>query len=614
MRGEGSAGQIAGRYPPIKDYALIGDTRTAALVSRDGAVEWLCLPDFHSPSIFAAILDRLNGGSLIVRPTGEAEVTRGYMGHAPVLQTRFRTEGGVLLVTDFMPLIEGSADRLEPERQLLRIIDVEEGPVEVAFEATPRPGYGATPAVLSRSGSRGWTVSAGSNAYLLRTDLDVARGLDGRLEGRTRLDAGQRRYVSLSYTGRDIGIVPALAGESEEKLEATRQWWRAWECRIGYNGPWRETVLRSAMALRLLTCSQSGAVIAAPTCSLPEAIGGTRNWDYRYCWPRDAAYILGSFAGLGEVEEADSFFAWLLHAARLTRPRIAAVYDLYGGTGLGERHLRQFEGYRGSGPVRRGNAAHGQLQLDVYGSVVDAVWQHAQEGGQLDAHEAGILKRIGRTVCDLWRQPDDGIWEFRGPRRHTTYGKAMCWCALDRLIRLTEEGEIEIELDRLRTEADELRQTILRDGWNERRNSFTGAFGHDFLDAALLTLPRLGLIDPNDPRMRATFDRIEEELSEGPLVLRYPHGIDGFESREGAFGICCFWAVEYLALRGDVAEARRRFEALLGYASNLGLYAEEIEPRTGEALGNFPQALTHVGLINAALTIAAAERDAKAAA
>ncbi len=604
-------GKMADRYRPIGDYALIGDTRTAALVSRDGSIDWLCLPDFHSPSIFAAILDRLNGGAMRIGPTAEAEIARDYIDNTPVLRTRFRTADGVLALTDFMPTMAGSGDRLEPERQLLRIVDVEEGAVEVAFQATCRPGYADAPSKLTRSGSQGWTISAGSDAYLLRTDLTVARGRDDRLEGVTRLEAGQRRYVSLSYTGRDIGIVPALAGETEEKLQGTLDWWDEWEGRIDYDGPWRDAVMRSAMTLRLLTCSQSGAVIAAPTCSLPEAIGGTRNWDYRYCWPRDSGFILGGFSGLGQTQEADAFFAWLLHATRLTRPKLAAVYDLYGGTSIGEQMLKQFEGYRGSGPVHRGNGAMNQLQLDVYGSVIEAVYQHAQHGGDIEPNEADILHDLGRTVCDVWRKPDDGIWEFRGPRRHTTYGKAMCWCALDRLLRLARDGAIDIDTDRFQAEADEVKAVILDEAWNEDRQAYTGAFGHDYLDAAVLTLPRLGLVEANDPRMRATWDRIMDELADGPLIHRYPHGIDGFASHEGAFGICCFWAVEYLARRGDLAEARSRFEALLGYGSDLGLFAEEIDPATGEALGNYPQALTHVGLINAALTIHAAEQAAR---
>lgn len=608
-----SADTSAGGYPPISDYALIGDTRTAALVSRQGAVEWLCMPDFHSSSIFAAILDRLNGGSMAVRPAGEAGVTRDYDGHAPVLRTRFRTDGGVLLVTDFMPLLEHSADSLEPERQLIRIVDVEEGAVDVEFEASPRPGYGNSNASLRRDDGLGWTISARGESFLLRTDLDVAQVGRDRLAGVTRLRAGERRYVSLSCTGRDIGVVPALAGESEEKLRATLAWWRDWESRIRYDGPWRDDVLRSAMALRMLTCSQSGAVVAAPTCSLPEAIGGTRNWDYRYCWPRDAAFILGSFVELGQIEESDTFFSWLLHATRLTRPRIAPVYDIYGATSIGEHHLRQFEGYRGSGPVRRGNAASVQLQLDVYGSVIEAVWQHARHG-RIDPHEADIVRQFGQSVMDLWRRPDDGIWEIRGPRQHTTYGKAMCWCALERLAQMAERGHVKLDIDLFRSEAREIRETILREAWHPGRRAFTGAFGQEWLDAAVLTLPRLGLIEPSDPRMRATFERIDEELSDGPLVLRYPHGIDGFDAPEGAFGICCFWAVQYLAMRGDIAEARRRFEALLKYGSDLGLFAEEIDPATGQALGNYPQALTHVGLINAAVAIAAAERGEQVAA
>ena len=350
------------------------------------------------------------------------------------------------------------------------------------------------------------------------------------------------------------------------------------------------------MALRLLTCSQSGAVIAAPTCSLPEAIGGTRNWDYRYCWPRDSAYILGAFAGLGQIEDADAFFSWLLHATRLTRPQIAAVYNLYGATSLGERELCQFEGYRNSGPVRSGNAASNQLQLDVYGSVVEAVWEHARAGGTVDPHEAHILRDMGRTVCDLWRQPDDGIWEFRGPRQHTTYGKAMCWCALDRLIRMDADGSIDIAEDRFRSEADELRATILRDGWNERRGCFTGAFGEDWLDAALLTLPRTGLIEPGDPahardlrqdRGRA-LGRPARPAATRTASTASPRAKG--RSASAASGRSSTWRCA-----ARVAEARRRFEALLGYASDLGLYAEEIDPATGEALGNYPQAADACG-------------------
>ena len=601
-------------YPPIGDYALIGDTRTAALVSRQGSIDWLCLPDFDSASVFAAIVDRLNGGRLLVCPTGAARITRRYLDGSPVLETRFETETGVLKLTDFMVLLEDARKMLEPERQVLRLVDVEEGEVEVELVFTPRPGYASGLPMLVSRGKVGWTFSWGASLYLLRTDLRAEKPEGARLQGRTVMRAGERRYVSLSYTLRDIGVVPGLERESEEKLEATRRWWGGWQEQIGYDGPWRAEVLRSALALRLLTFSQSGAVIAAPTSSLPEAIGGTRNWDYRYCWLRDASFLLRAFTGLGLTEEADAFFAWLMHATRLTRPSLATMYRLYGRTDMAERVLYQFEGYRGSGPVRRGNDARRQLQLDVYGSLVTAAYRYLEQGGVLEPGEKRLLVGFGRRVCALWERPDDGIWEFRGARMHTTYSKVMCWAALDRLLRLADDGVLEVPHALFREEADRMRETILREAWSEERQAFTGAIGHGFLDASVLTMPRLGIIDANDERMRKTFDAVCESLAVGPLVYRYEHGSDGFPSREGTFGICGFWAAEYLALRGEPERARAWVEDLLGYANDVGLYAEEIDAQTGEALGNFPQALTHVGLVNAALAVVEAERPGRRAA
>ena len=602
-------------YPPIGDYAIIGDTRTAALISRQGSIDWCCLPDFHSPSLFAAILDRLNGGRLLVCPSAEATVTRRYLDGSPVLETRFETKSGVLKVTDFMPLIKDASGRLEPERQILRMVEVEEGSVEVEFVFTPRPGYSHGLPHLRKRGKLGWTFAWGASLYLLNTDLDVTKPESARLEGRTLMRAGERRYVSLSFTCRDIGVVPALRGETEEKLDLTLEWWREWAAEIDYDGPFRDEVRRSALVLRLLTFSQSGAVIAAPTSSLPEALGGTRNWDYRYCWMRDTSLILRSFLGLGLTREADAFFDWLLHATQLTRPALATLYDVYGRNRIPEAILPQFEGYRSSGPVRRGNSAAGQLQLDVYGSVVTAVrMQLERGGGKLEPGEKRLLCGFGRKVCELWRQPDDGIWEFRGPRQHTTYSKAMCWAALDCLLGMAEEGHLEVPEALFREEANELRETLLREAWSEERQAFTGAFGKSFLDASVLLMPRLGVLDAGDERMRKTYDRIEECLATDHLLQRYEHGSDAFGSREGAFGICSFWAADYLALRGDTELARKKVQDLLVYANDLGLYGEEIDPATGEALGNYPQAFTHVGLISAALSIAKAERQAEGAA
>jgi GH15 family glucan-1,4-alpha-glucosidase len=342
-------------------------------------------------------------------------------------------------------------------------------------------------------------------------------------------------------------------------------------------------------------------VLAAPTMALPEIMGGTLNWDYRYCWLRDAAYILQAFAGVGRAMEAQPFLRWLLHATRMTSPRLATVYDVYGRTLGREQILSRFEGYRGSGPVRLGNAAHGQLQLDVWGSLIRAADHFARHGGKLDVVERRILRDLGEHVCRIWREPDDGIWEKRGPRRHTTYGKAMCWSALDTLLDMARRGLIEVPVDRFAAEADRIRDHVLADGWNSSRRAYTAAFGHDDLDASVLTLPILGIVEATHPRMVATFERIDEELGHGALIDRYaPPNPD---RREGSFGICGFWAVEYLVAAGRLAEAEARFDELLSYGNDLGLFAEETDPADGSALGNFPQALTHVGLINAALAI-----------
>ena len=597
-------------YPPIGDYAVIGDTRTAALISRQGSLDWCCLPNFDGDSVFAALLDRVNGGRLLVCPAAEATVTRNYIDNSPILESRYETATGVLRITDFMPLIPRAIDRLDPERQIIRMIDVEEGEVEVEILFAPRPGYARRPPQLRKRGKLGWTFAWGSSLYLLRTDLEVTKPEGARLEGCTRLAAGDRRYVTLSYTNRDIGVIPPLAGESEEKLDLTRGWWAGWNGEMNYDGPYDSAVRRSALALRLMTFSQSGAVVAAPTSSLPEALGGVRNWDYRYCWLRDASFLLRSFLGLGLTSEANAFFNWLLHATRLTRPALSLLYGLHGETAPGETILQQFEGYRGSGPARLGNEAAKQLQLDVYGSVVTAVRLYLEQGGgPLEPDEKRLLRGFGKKVCEVWRHPDDGIWEFRGPRRHTTYSKAMCWAALDCLLKMDAAGHLEVPRAQFQEDADEIRETLLREAWSEERQAFTGAFGKHFLDASVLQLPRLGLLEANDPRMRLTFDAVCKSLGRGNLIYRYEHGSDSWGSREGAFGACSFWAVDYLALRGDVGEARGRMEDLLAHGNDLGLYGEEFDPDTGAALGNYPQALTHAGLITAALSIEEAERS-----
>jgi GH15 family glucan-1,4-alpha-glucosidase len=351
--------------------------------------------------------------------------------------------------------------------------------------------------------------------------------------------------------------------------------------------------------------SPSGAVIAAPTTSLPEKVGGVRNWDYRYCWLRDAAFTLRVLFNLNYREEAQAFFDWILHATRLTAPELQVVYSVYGEAHLPEHDLHHLKGYQGSRPVRVGNDAHSQLQLDVYGEVLEAAAHFAQAGGRIDNESAEFLNGLGRTVCKRWREPDDGIWEVRSGRAHHVFSKVLCWVALDRLVRLHDDGRIKVTIDDFRRERDAIRRSVEEHGYSPDLRSFTSVFDGDDVDASLLMLPLFGFIDAGDPRMLSTYALIRERLGEGDLLYRYRDSTqDGLPPGEGAFGICSFWAVEYLAFSGDIDAAKETFERLLTYANDVGLFAEQIDPSTGEHLGNFPQAFTHIGLLNAALTLA----------
>jgi GH15 family glucan-1,4-alpha-glucosidase len=598
--------QTPDAYPPIGDYALIGDGRSAALVSRDGSLDWLCWPRFDSPSIFAALLDTERGGRFRVRPTGAFRSERRYLPDTNVLETVFHTPSGTVALRDLMPVASEEDKRatLTPKHEVLRELKGLAGHVEIEVVYTPRPDYGRKHPELTSRGAFGLWCELPTGALALHTDLPLQRTPDGHgAYGVATIAAGERKHLSLVFSGDAPGVIPLLDDAARDRVERSIRWWRDWTNRGTYDGPYRDAVMRSALVLKLMTYAPSGAVVAAPTTSLPEELGGVRNWDYRYCWLRDASLTLRALFDLGYVEEAEAYLSWILHATRLTWPELQVLYDVFGEANLPEWELSHLSGYANSRPVRVGNDAHGQLQLDVYGEVIDAVTYFVARGGHVDRDTAHMLSGLGETVCRRWREPDEGIWEGRAGRFHHTHSKVLCWVALDRLITLHDTGRLRIDRDQFRTERDAIRTAIETRGYNPRLDSYTRLFDGDDLDASLLTLPLYGYHEGTHPRMRATCQRIHECLARDGLVYRYQTD-DGLPPGEGAFGICSFWAVECRAKSGDVAGATETFARLLACANDVGLFGEEIDPETGAVLGNFPQAFTHVGLIGAALTLA----------
>jgi GH15 family glucan-1,4-alpha-glucosidase len=605
-------------YRPIHDYALIGDCRGAGLVSRDGSLDWLCFPRYDSPSLFAALLDARAGGRLRVRPGGEFRSERRYRPDTNILETTFRTPSGRFVLRDLLPVCSEADKRasLTPDHEVLRELEGLEGEVEVEIVYEPRPDYGRSRPVLEWRGALGLWCQAGGSALILRSELPLDLAGDGRsARGVARIRAGERKYLSVSYAEEGPAVIPVLGEAAHGRIERSARWWRDWAARCTYRGPYRDAVIRSALVLKLMAYAPSGAVVAAPTTSLPERIGGVRNWDYRYCWLRDASFTLRALFSLGYDPEAVAFLGWMLHATRLTWPELQVLYDVFGEANLPEQELSHLEGYAGSGPVRVGNDAHGQLQLDVYGEVIDAAAAFARRGGRFDRDTARLLDGLGRTVCRRWREPDEGIWEGRSGRFHHTHSKVLCWVALDRLIAMHEAGRLVVRVDEFRAQRAAIRAAVEAHGYNERLASYTRTFNGEEMDASLLVLPLYGYRQATHPRMRSTCSRIREKLARDELVYRYETATDdGLPPGEGAFGICSFWAVECLARGGALDEATRAFERLLAHASDVGLFAEEIDPDSGEALGNFPQAFTHVGLINAALTLAECRQRAAPAA
>ena len=600
------------RYAPIEDYAVIGDCASAALVGRNGSIDWLCWPRFDSPSIFASLLDADVGGHFRIQPTGDFSVDRRYLGDTNVLETTFTTDDGVLRVTDLMPVAHREAYERElwPTRELLRRVECLEGTVEVDVVCNPRLDYGQIDPSLDDRGPHGFFCNYNGAVLIIRSERPLTRS-HGTLRGQWTLQEGDCHFVSLTYDEDNPAVLPLLGDHAERKVARTINYWRDWAGQCEYEGPHRDAVVRSALTLKLMTFAPSGAIVAAPTTSLPEAIGGERNWDYRYCWLRDAALTLRALYELGYEEEGRAFFSWLLHATRLTAPKLHVLYDVHGNANIEEQTLPHLEGYRQSPPVRVGNGAHDQLQLDTYGELISAAYEFVQREHSLGDWHARLLAKLGEEVCARWREPDEGIWEVRTGRHHHTFSKVMCWAALERLVALHEEGYMDVPVERYRDEAAQIRAAVEEHGYNETQESYVATFGGDRLDASLLLLPTYGYKEATAPRMKSTFARIHEELAHNGLLHRYPPDTDdGFASKEGAFGLCSFWDEEMFARLGQMEKAREKLTETISYANDLGLFAEEIDVETGAFLGNFPQAFTHVGLINAAITIEKVAEDA----
>ncbi|HWH61174.1 MAG TPA: glycoside hydrolase family 15 protein [Terriglobales bacterium] len=594
--------------PKIQDYAAIGDCRSAALLSNRGSIEWLCWPRFDSAPLFAAILDRGRGGCWTIAPNRQLHVERQYVDETNVVRTVFAAENGSAVLTDLMPVASEEYKRLAllPDHELIRQAECRSGEVELRFDLQPRAEYGRRPVPMRAAGHLGVRMEADGAVYWLRATHPLAIA-DERLQATIRLRAGETAQFSLTY-GEDAPMVlPPLGRPATERIQNSIAWWQAWARRAKYDGSYRAHVVRSALALKMLTYAPSGAIVAAATTSLPERVGGDLNWDYRYCWLRDASLTVRSLLGLGYWEEADAFLNWMLHATALTRPKLRILYDVFGENAPEERQLDHLHGYRDSRPVRIGNAARNQLQLDVYGEVMDAAAQYAQHGGVFDRSTQKILIDFGNYIGTHWFEPDEGIWEPRGGRAPHTHSRLLCWTALDRLLHLSSKGVVQhVPVEKFQREREKIFKNIKQNGWNERLRTYTSVLNGDSVDASLLLMPWYGFEAAGSERMQSTYQQIRKQLgTTNGLLYRYLA-----QPAEGAFGICGFWEAEYFAIGGgSLEDARRLFERLCAFRNDIGLFAEEVDPGTGDALGNFPQAFTHVGLISAALSLQARKEN-----
>ncbi len=593
-------------YKAIGDYGVIGDLHTVALVGKDGSIDWCCFPHFDSPSLFGALLDDRRGGRFRISPLEGGKRQQLYLPETNVLLTRFLHQDGVAELTDFMP-VECDEPGVRPKRhQIIRMVTVVRGAIRFRLECRPAFNFGrdAHTVTLRQAGA---IFRSTSMAVGLVSPVPLTTGT-GAAGAEFALTEGQRVTFFLEHLeSEDAEHLLDAPQTGEQAVRDTVQFWRTWLGQCRYKGRWRELVERSALTLKLLTYAPTGAIVAAPTTSLPEAVGGVRNWDYRYTWIRDAAFTLYGLLRLGFSKEAGRFMQWL-EARCHDLNDDGSLQVLYGidGRRIGhEEVLLDWEGYQGSRPVRIGNGAAVQRQLDMYGALMDAAYLYNKYGSPISYDTWMGLSRLLDYVCANWDQPDEGVWEVRGGQRHFVYSKVMCWVALDRGIRLADKRGFPADRTKWMEARDRIYHDVMQRGWSREIGSFVQAYESDALDASALVMPLVFFVSPTDPRMQSTIEQIQSRLATDALVFRYRQeeaAPDGLPGEEGTFTLCSFWLVEALTRAGRLEEARLIFEKILSYANHLGLYAEELSV-TGEHLGNFPQAFAHIGLISAAYNL-----------
>ena len=609
-------------YRPISDYALIGDTHTAALVSSCGSIDWACLPYFDSPAAFLRILDDKRGGYCSVEPCVAKKITRRYLPGTPILETTFNCAQGTLQLTDFMPLRRRrqSGDMgqdVDADRRIIRLLRCVAGSVDVKLEVKPTFDFAReTSAGTKQDGSIVFTTSNGL-LQLHGSHLDVKEDL---VDGTVHLEAGEDAFLAISHAERAADLVVLNLDAIQQALHNTQTYWQRWSKTCSYEGDHADVLLRSALTLKLLTFEPTGAIVAAPTTSLPEEIGGERNWDYRYTWVRDASLTLMALMNIGYFGEAHDFLHFFKRACHDPSQGFQILYGIRGETRLDEHELPHLEGYRNSRPVHVGNAAATQKQLDVYGELLQCIHLYANHEAFEHHQEAFLsetwpfIRQTADYVVQHWHEPDSGLWEIRGTERQFVDSNALCFVALDRALDLASMAETDGDLSSWRRNRDQIRNSILQHGYDSQLGSFVQSYGSKVVDASALRLPMFGVLDAKDPRMISTVKQIEKRLMRNGLVYRYRGVDDGVKGEEGTFAMCAFWLIDNYILQGRLQEAEELFRHVISYRNDLGLLAEEIDPDNGDQLGNFPQGFTHISLINSAVRIHAAHQGEKPAA